>query len=204
MDKTSNMPSKAYNLGSSGSGYTKKQIKRKFNILQFLKSILPKSRKEKYLEIAKIIYDYSRNEMYEAKETESSRNILEYDEEASKKFFSFVVNLTRLKEKLNISIGNKNISISCNNYSKKQYSGNKISEESIEIGIDLDGFSIRKDYSNKVTYKDDKMFDKVLPIIKEKNKEINKSILFETIDDFIVNSGLSREINLEEKIKKYD
>lgn len=186
------MPKKTY-IGSS----TKKQIKSKFSI----KSILPKSRKEKYLEIAKIIYDYSRNEVYEAKETESSRNILEYDEEASKKFFSFVLNLTRLKEKINISIGTKNISISCNNYSKKSYSSNKISEESIEIGIDLDGFSIRKDYSNKVTYKDDKMFDKVLPIIKEKNKEINKSILFETIDDFIVNSGLSREINLEELTK---
>lgn len=190
MNKKSIMPIK--------KAYNKEQTKRKFNILHFLKSILPKSRKEKYLEIAKIIYDYGRDEM--CKESDYSRNILEYDEEASKKFFLFVINLTRLKEKLNISISNKSINISCSNYSKKQYSGNKIKEESIEVGIDLNGFSIRKDYSNKVLYKDDKMFDKVLPIIKEKNKEINKSILFETIEEFIVDSGLSREINLEKLI----
>lgn len=196
MDKINSMPNKAYDMDSSGSGYTKKQIKRKF---RFLKSILPKSRKEKYLEMAKIIYEYNRD-VYETKSAEH-RNTLEYDEEASKKFFSFVVNLTRLKEKLNISIGNKNITINCNDYSKKSYSGNKINEDRIEIGINLDGFSIRKDYSNEVTYRDDKMFDKVLPIIKEKNKEINKSILFETIDSFIVDSGLSREINLEELTK---
>lgn len=122
----------------------------------------------------------------------------EHDEGVSQKFSKFVLNLIKIKDKVNINLYESGFDIFCDlnkfKTSNKQYN----TENTFDIRIDKIGFRIRRNYSNWTSYKDATLFDSIKDQIIEKNQIVSKGLIFETIDDLTVELNLSRENNLEE------
>jgi len=74
----------------------------------------------------------------------------------------------------------------------------KAEPSDLEVIIDMRGFRINRGWSSRVSYKDDKIFQRLLPDVIEKQKIINKENINEMIDDIMVLTKLSRENNLDE------
>ena len=127
---------------------------------------------------------------------------IEYDEDVSKKFFDFIINLMKLEDNLSISFDMSRIEIiAFINMKPNSPSSNIQNPESrIEIFIGNGIFSIHKDYGFRAMYKDENMYDKLLPLVMSKKKVMNKLMFFDIINEFIFNSPLMRQINLDELI----
>lgn len=177
---------------------------------------MKKNKKQKKLQkVAKFLYDEFRQiekSRYEVeasiKESEYiSLNIMEYDQKVSEKFKNFVLNLTKLKDKIRIGLSENHIQISGNldpnyNHYNSMVSGpgikNSSSEDYIEIRITDKDFTVSRNYSQPITYKDSNMLNDLVSKIKEKSQEVNKDIIIDMIDDIMVRNNLSRESNLNE------
>ena len=176
---------------------------------------MKKNKKQKKLQkIAKFLYDEFRQiekSRYEneaiVKEAEFiSLNIMDFDEKVSEKFKNFVINLIKLKDKIRISVSENQISISGNldpNYSNYNSMvggpGIKSSgEDYLEIRITNQDFTMSRNYSQPITYKDPNIYIELVSKIKEKSQEVNKDIIIDIIDDIMVRNNLSRESNLNE------
>jgi hypothetical protein len=153
-------------------------------------------KKKKLKKISKYIYEYSKsfsarkNKYAESEEklvNRTSYEHIEYDEEISKKFKKFVLNLFKLN--LNVNIYEKDININGN-------LGNSHKEDYIEISIDQIGFSIRRNYGFRIYYKDSDIFNELKSIVKEKLTLKTKEEFNNIIDDIGITYKLVREDNL--------
>jgi len=132
----------------------------------------------------------------ELKSTVESIEYCTYDKEISEKFFKFITNLIKVKEKLNIDYYREGINIFCD---LNRYKSNKYTTESnFEIRVDSEGFRIRRDYGSYLSFADTTFLEKIKPVIKEKNEVITREKIVETVDDLTIELGLSRENNLDE------
>lgn len=122
----------------------------------------------------------------------------EYDESVSQKFSKFILNLTKLKEKISINLYEHGFDIFCDLNKLKNGHKNYNTENTLDIRVDALGFRIRRNYSNWIGYKDSELFNKIREQIIEKNKLVSKELLFETVDELTIELNLSRENNLEE------
>jgi hypothetical protein len=159
-------------------------------------------RKKKIKKLAKLIF-------IEAGKLESKKmasidvptlNGIDYDKEVSDKFYHFVSNLVKLRDRLCVEVSDDFISIYGDlNINKK--SNNPIKENRIEIKISKEGFTLVKDYSQSHNYQDILMLERIRPQIVDKFKKVTKESMLEIIDDVMINAGLSRENNLDEILK---
>ena len=139
-------------------------------------------------------------------------NTLDYDEEISDKFYEFISNLMEIEDRLNITIEGNCISIysdmdsfnipSTTNQSSTSNSKKlRPSEDILNVMITSVGFRISRQYSQQAFYKDDKMFDRLNPVIIEKNKIRNKNLMIKIIDDVMIKTNLVRNINLDKLLE---
>lgn len=165
-------------------------------------------KKKKIKNIAKQIVKFNRE--YERKRYDkevpipedlgNSLNYCEYDEKVSERFSKFVLNLIKVKDKINIDMYENSFSIFCDLNRYKNNTKN-YNEESFDIKIDKVGFRIRRNYANYTSYKDPNIFDSLKDQIIEKNKIVSKELILNTVDDLTVELNLSRDNNLEEILK---
>ena len=147
----------------------------------------------KIFEVSK---EFERKKYNSIKEVSESIEYCAYDEKISEKFFKFITNLIKVKDKLNIDYYSEGIYIFCD---LNRYKSNKISNDSnFEIRLDREGFRIRRDYGSYLSFADTTFLEKIKPVIKEKNEVINREKIVETVDDLTIELGLSRENNLDE------
>ena len=163
-------------------------------------------KKKKIKSLAKQIFklgrEYDRkgySEEVAMKEGTSDLGYCEYDENVSKKFSKFVLNLIKVKDKIIIELNGDGCSVFCD--LNKFKSSKNYTENTFDIRIDKTGFKIRRNYSNWIAYKDPNIFDSLKEQFVEKNKIVSKELLFETVDELTVELNLSRENNLEEILK---
>jgi hypothetical protein len=166
---------------------------------------------KKIKKLAKLIYQEmsTHKEVYEpiSKSKDSDTYLHEADQETSDKFFNFMCNLLKLQGRLNINISSDYITISgdLDQFITTNSPGGttlnhhtiKASNE-LEAHVSRDGFFLSRGWSSRAKYKDNKIFDRLLPIALERQKEINKEVISDLIDDIMVITKLSRENNLEE------
>lgn len=148
-----------------------------------------------------VFYDFERTKSEEIKIKELNQlNICEYDKEISDKTLKFILNLAKIQDKINIEYNSDYINIYCSlgQFYKKNNNYNvPTKEESIEISINKEGFKIRKDYGNNISYKDTNLLEIIKPILYQRYCEISRRNLIEIIDEVLVVTNLSRENNLD-------
>jgi len=132
----------------------------------------------------------------------------EYDSEVSDKMKKFIINVIKYKENLNISISEKYINIATNDIKniKKSHSNSNgngklysaSDENYLEISIDEKGFYLNYGYRKRSRYTDEEIFNELLPLVKQRNKEINSENFNEIWEEVMVESGIMRDNNLDE------
>lgn len=171
-----------------------------------------KKNKKKLKELAGYLYQEFRQlerERYDAevKVKEElqpmSLNYNSYDEEVSKKFKNFVLNILKVKDKIRIEVSRDCIyingdldSVRTSSSQQNKYAVN--SEDVIDIRITKDGFSFCRRYGQTFSFEDKSIYDELKDQILEKSKKLNKEILIDMIDDIMVKTNLSRSSNLDE------
>lgn len=153
-------------------------------------------------QLVKIGKEYDRRRYNEEpinlKEDSYDLSYCEYDESVSHKFSKFILNLTKLKEKISINLYEHGFDIFCDLNKLKNGHKNYNTENTLDIRVDKLGFRIRRNYSNWIGYKDQELLNEIREQIIEKNKLVSKELLFETVDELTIELNLSRENNLEE------
>lgn len=133
----------------------------------------------------------------------------EYDSEVSDKLKKFIFNVLQYKENLSINISEKHFSISTNDIknikksnTSNSYSNGKIHSVSddnyLEIFVDEKGFYLNYGYRKRSRYTDDEIFNELLPLVKQRNKEINSENFNEIWEEVMIESGIMRDNNLDE------
>ena len=131
----------------------------------------------------------------------------EYDSEVSKKFKKLVLNIIQYKENININILDDRFSISSNdinsiktNYmpNSKYVSSSQSDDNFLELCVNNQGFYVNLGYRKRSRYTDDKIFDELLPLIRERSKEINSENFNDIWTEVMMKSGVMRDNNLDE------
>jgi hypothetical protein len=127
----------------------------------------------------------------------------EFDSEVSDKLKKFILNVIQYKENISITISEKHFTISTNDIKniKKSNSNSKNSgsdENYLEIFLDENGFYLNYGYRKRSRYSDDKIFNELLPLVKQRNKEINSENFNEIWEEVMIESGIMRDNNLDE------
>jgi hypothetical protein len=131
----------------------------------------------------------------------------EYDSEVSKKFKKLVLNIIQYKENININILDDRFSISSNdinsiktNYmpNSKYGSSSQSDDNFLELCVNNQGFYVNLGYRKRSRYTDDKIFDELLPLIRERSKEINSENFNDIWTEVMMKSGVMRDNNLDE------
>ena len=160
--------------------------------------------KKKLKKIAKIISNEVN--VYPTKQCEEEFRA-EYDSEVSKKFKKLVLNIIQYKENININILDDRFSISSNdiniiktNYmpNSKYVSSSQSEDNFLELCVNNQGFYVNLGYRKRSRYTDDKIFDELLPLIRERSKEINSENFNDIWTEVMMKSGVMRDNNLDE------
>ena len=131
----------------------------------------------------------------------------EYDSEVSDKLKKFILNVIQYKENLSITISEKNFTISTSdikNIKKSRSNSNAINKYSgsdenyLEIFVDEKGFYLNYGYRKRSRYTDEEIFNELLPLVKQRNKEINSENFNEIWEEVMIESGIMRDNNLDE------
>lgn len=131
----------------------------------------------------------------------------EYDSEVSDKLKKFILNVIQYKENLSITISEKHFTISTNdikNIKKSNNNSNSINKYSnsdenyLEIFVDEKGFYLNYGYRKRSRYTDEEIFNELLSIVKQRNKEINSENFNEIWEEVMIESGIMRDNNLDE------
>lgn len=128
----------------------------------------------------------------------------EYDSEVSDKLKKFILNVLQYKENLSINISEKHFAISTNDIknikkSNSNHNGKLCSDDNyLEIFVDEKGFYLNYGYRKRSRYTDDEIFNELLPLVKQRNKEINSENFNEIWEEVMIESGIMRDNNLDE------
>jgi len=169
---------------------------------------------KKLKKIVKLFHEEIRNYDQEMRPTKVSEEISallgngdwsEYDSEVSEKFKKMVLNLANYKNNIHINIDSCRVSISTNditsvkNTTKRNKNTPYDDDKYVEMSLHKDlGFSINYGYKLRSNYKDEKLFDKLQPILTQRLKEINADNFNEIWTDLMKESGVLRDSNLDE------
>ena len=128
------------------------------------------------------------------------------DPKISLKFFNFILNLIKIKDRISFKINENSINIygdmnELSTPSTQSKSRLKSKEDDIRIEINPNGFLFSQNYSNEIAFADTTMLQKIKPILIKKDKEVSIEIASNFIDDIMVKSNLSRDNNLDEILK---
>jgi hypothetical protein len=131
----------------------------------------------------------------------------EYDSEVSDKLKKFILNVIQYKENLSITISENHFTISTSdikNIKKSRSNSNVINKYSgsdenyLEIFVDEKGFYLNYGYRKRSRYTDEEIFNELLPLVKQRNKEINSENFNEIWEEVMIESGIMRDNNLDE------
>jgi hypothetical protein len=131
----------------------------------------------------------------------------EYDSEVSDKLKKFILNVIQYKENLSITISENHFTISTSdikNIKKSRSNSNVINKYSgsdenyLEIFVDEKGFYLNYGYRKRSRYTDEEIFNELLPLVKQRNKEINSENFNEIWEEVMIESGIMRDNNLNE------
>lgn len=161
-------------------------------------------KEKKFKKIAEEVAKLISNQLIE-KPTMIEEYRAEYDSEVSDKMKKFILNVIKYKENLNISISEEYINIATSDIKKikksnsqniGKYSGSD--DNYLEISIDEKGFYLNYGYRKRSRYTDEKIFNELLPLVKQRNKEINSENFNEIWEEVMIESGIMRDNNLDE------
>lgn len=139
---------------------------------------------------------------------EENYNVSDYNEDVSNKFNNLVTNLLNYdtikfevySDRIGINVGDvKGIKkISNTSTSSSSY----VEENFLEIEIKKDFFSIRRNYSYTSRFKDDNLFKQFHPLFVKKINQLNNDNFDNFYNEFMKESGLLRDSNLDELLKQ--
>ena len=158
-------------------------------------------KEKKLIKIAKLI---SSQLNYTESPTREVEYRAEYDSEVSDKLKKFILNVIQYKENLNITISEKHFSISTNDIknikkSNSNHNSKLCSDDNyLEIFVDEKGFYLNYGYRKRSRYTDEEIFNELLPLVKQRNKEINSENFNEIWEEVMIESGIMRDNNLDE------
>ena len=125
----------------------------------------------------------------------------EYDSEVSDKLKKLILNIIQYKENLRIEITENYFTISTNDIKniKKSNNSKMVGDDNyLEIYVDKNGFSINRGYTKRSRYTDVEIFNELIPVIRQRNKEINSEYFNEIWEEIMIESGIMRDNNLDE------
>jgi hypothetical protein len=134
----------------------------------------------------------------------------EYDFEVSEKLKKMLLNLLDYKNNIKINISENSLSISVDSLSdiKKSINVNKVlinDDDYFSVDIIKEtGFTINRGYSMRSQYLDTKIYDEILPVASNKLKKINSENFSDIWNNVMKESGLMRDNNIDELLKKLD
>ena len=155
--------------------------------------------KKKLMKIAKIISNEVN--VYPIKQSEEEYRS-EYDSDVSDKLKKLILNLIQYNENININIADDRFVVSSNDINTIKNSSipnRSLSDDNyLEILVSTEGFTLNLGYKKRSRYADNKIFNELIPIIKERLKEINSFNFDEIWCDVMKKSGVIRDNNLDE------
>ncbi len=128
----------------------------------------------------------------------------EYNLEISNKFKKMILNLADCGSNVHISIDERRIIINTSDITtvkKVNNNKNRLSNDDnyVEMILFKDlGFTINYGYRIKSNYKDENLYDELLPILSQKLKEISETNFNNIWDQLMKDSGFLRESNLDD------
>jgi hypothetical protein len=156
-------------------------------------------KKKDLKKITKLIMEQFENRKESLRSEEEYR--AEYDSDVSDKVKKLILNIIKYKENININIREEQFNIYINDFKsiKNQNMNGKISDDNcLEMSIDKLGFYINLGYKKRSRYKDENLFNELLPLIRKRNKEINNENFDEIWSEIMIGSGIIRDNNLDE------
>ena len=135
--------------------------------------------------------------------SEYSGDWSEYNLEISNKFKKMILNLADCGSNVHISIDERRIIINTSDITtvKKVNNKNRLCNDDnyVEMILFKDlGFTINYGYRIKSNYRDENLYDELLPILSQKLKEISETNFNNIWDQLMKDSGFLRDSNLDD------
>jgi hypothetical protein len=123
----------------------------------------------------------------------------EYDSAVSDKFKKMLDRILNYRENLNITINEERITVTCEDAKKLKSNSVSYNDDGyLEIMIRKDqGFYVNYGYKSRINFEDKNIYSEMLPIISKKLKKINVENFEKLWSNLMVESGISRDINLD-------
>jgi hypothetical protein len=160
---------------------------------------------KKYKEEIKKYKDESELVEVTSKDIYSDFDSSEYDPDVSEKFKKMILNIANYKNNINLNINHDRITISCEDVkgikgrNKSTFNDDNYLEILIRRGY---GFSVNNGYKLRSSYKDENIYDELLPELSEKMKLINNENFNNIWSKIMTDSGIIRDTNLEDILKE--
>jgi len=135
--------------------------------------------------------------------SEYSGDWSEYNLEISNKFKKMILNLSDCGSNVHISIDERRIIINTSDITtvKKVNNKNRLCNDDNYVEMILFknlGFTINYGYRIKSNYRDENLYDELLPILSQKLKEISETNFNNIWDQLMKDSGFLRDSNLDD------
>ena len=135
--------------------------------------------------------------------SEYSGDWSEYNLEISNKFKKMILNLADCGSNVHISIDERRIIINTSDITtvKKVNNKNRLCNDDNYVEMILFknlGFTINYGYRIKSNYRDENLYDELLPILSQKLKEISETNFNNIWDQLMKDSGFLRDSNLDD------
>ena len=166
-----------------------------------------KNKKVKKLKkIARIIYTQISCEKLRIRKKEEKVDYYEYDMSVSKKTEELILGLIPHND-VHISYVEKEFRVFVQDITsiKNQQQNNNLKynyENTLEIIVNKEGFSINFAFTKKTNYIDNQMYDKLIGVIKSRVNEVNRENFTEIWHKVMNESGLIRNSNLEQLLNE--
>lgn len=139
-------------------------------------------------------------------------NMGDYDKSISEKFKKLLLSMVNHSEdSLNINISESTINISCDIDSFKRVKNDsnnlkpsKVQNENDYLEVSIrkgKGFFINRGYNKKSSYKDDNIYDELLPEVRKILKTKNSNNFDDIYSGIMVDSGIIRDVNLDDLLQ---
>jgi hypothetical protein len=132
--------------------------------------------------------------------------ICDYDSETSEKFYKFVLAIFKFRDVLSFEVDEEGVGIygDLNKLTSKVVSNTGYqSEDMLEIKINKDGFSFRRNFGSNIRFSDKEMLNRLSCSLKEKNETYSKIKLAEYINEISISTNVVRELNLDNLINSF-
>lgn len=126
----------------------------------------------------------------------------DYNTEVSEKFKKMFINLLNYRENLRLEINQEVISISVEDLTnirgKSKLSHLNSEENHLRLEVTKEGFQINRGYNRRSHFRDENMYNELLPISKECQLKFNSDMFNNVWSEIMKDSGIVRDHNLDE------